>query len=144
MTERHGRPPAIRIWAPAPEANPEAHANMKRLADNIELLEKILGENGVTAADVMPPLARRLYVPDDDMHYEIFAHPSTLRIGHDSEGGRISIALDEHFGLFGALRNPMASDAILDSHVKHHGLSLMASRNVPDAHGEYDIIIKVH
>lgn len=132
MTEGHGHPPVIRIWAPVPDSNPDAYANMRRLADNIEWLEKILGENGVTAADVMPPLARRSYVPDEDMHYELFAHPSTLRIGLDSEGGRIKVALHERFGLFGAFRNPMASDAALDAHVKRHGLSLLASRNLPE------------
>ena len=134
MAEEKSNTPAIRIWAPAPEASPEAHGNMQHLADKIEVLEDILGRNGVIVADIMPPLRRRGFVPDEDKQYEIFAQPSTLGIGVNSEGSRIQAAIDEIFGLLGSLRNPMASDAVRDAHIKGHGLSLLSSRNLTEPH----------
>jgi hypothetical protein len=129
MAEDTKRLPSIRIWAPDPDAYPEAFATMKRLADKIAALEAVLGENGVTEADIMPPLKRRGFVPDEDIQYEIFAHPVTLRIGVDSEGSRIQAAIHESFGLFGSLRNPLGPAAVRDTHARNNGLSLLTARN---------------
>jgi hypothetical protein len=93
---------------------------MKRLADKIGLLENILGRNGVTVADIMPPFKRGRYVPDEELQYEIFAQPATLRIGSDTEGSRIQYAIDEYFNMFGSLRRPLAPDAVRDTHIKNN------------------------
>jgi hypothetical protein len=125
--------PVIRVWSPDPASQPEMAARMQLFADNMQWLEGVLRASGVEQADIMPPLARGLYVPAEEapeLNYEMFTIPKLRLTG---PGEDIATSIDDELKLLGTVCPPFRHETERNRHIARHDLRLIASRNISES-----------